>query len=287
MTDITDKFVDKNFLAEIRSELKKGDSDPIYEEDVNSIKNLYLSDRNIKDLAGIEYFTALVKLDVSYNMLTKLDLSKNTELVYLYAGYNQLSKLNVSKNTKLEILMLYQNCLKSLNARPLKKLTFLNVALNYMSGKVKVMGYFTKNRIHGRFVPQHAVDFIAAIKVYDLPQTATIGVPLTLSGTVFPSEATNKTIKNWRTSAPYTTKAKINDNVFIPQSAGEICICGSVENGEAEGKDFEFSFKIAVKDPEEIARRKVLDKLERLRFSTMIKKKAEGRSIADKMGRWG
>jgi len=272
-TDITDKFVDKNFLAEIRSELKKGNSDPIYEEDVNTIKNLYLSDRSIKDLAGIEYFTALVKLDVSYNMLTKLDLSKNTELVYLYAGFNQLTKINVLKNVKMEILMLYQNRLTSLNVRPLKKLTFLNAALNYMSGKVKVLGYFSKNRIHGRFVPQHAVDFIAAMKVYDLPQTAMIGVPLTLSGTVFPSEATNKTIKNWHTSAPYATKAKINDNILIPQSAGDIYVSGTVENGEADGKGLEFSFKITVEDPEEIARRKTLDKLERLRFSSMIKKR--------------
>ena len=71
--------------------------------------------KNIADLKGIEYFTALTWLNCSLNKLTTLDVSKNSELEYLYCSINELSALDVSKNPELQYLHCYINNLKALD----------------------------------------------------------------------------------------------------------------------------------------------------------------------------
>ena len=70
---------------------------------------------NITSLKGIEYFTSLVYLDCSYNQLTSLDLSKNTQLGSLACSNNQLTSLDLSKNTQLSTLYCNNNQLTSLD----------------------------------------------------------------------------------------------------------------------------------------------------------------------------
>ncbi|WP_343613849.1 hypothetical protein [Flavobacterium sp.] len=65
--------------------------------------------KKISSLSGIEYFSALRKLDCSNNVIVKLDISKNIALTDIYCGYNKLSTLDVSKNTNLVEL----NCSKN------------------------------------------------------------------------------------------------------------------------------------------------------------------------------
>ena len=55
----------------------------------------------ISSLKGIEYFTSLIKLSCGGNLITDLDVSKNTVLTYLDCGWNQLTELDVSHNTSL------------------------------------------------------------------------------------------------------------------------------------------------------------------------------------------
>lgn len=85
--------------------------------DASSITSLDLSNSNINDLTGIEYFTSLTTLDVSNNQLTTLNLSNNLELETLNASSNQLTTLDLSKNTKLTIAYILNNPLVSLNLR--------------------------------------------------------------------------------------------------------------------------------------------------------------------------
>ncbi|SFQ40871.1 Leucine Rich repeat [Lachnospiraceae bacterium XBB1006] len=69
----------------------------------------------VSNLAGIEYFKALRGLDCGENHLTKLDLSKNTNLRVLDCGKNHLTKLDVSRCTKLKYLFCGENKLTKLN----------------------------------------------------------------------------------------------------------------------------------------------------------------------------
>ena len=71
---------------------------------INSVDSLFLEDKNISDLIGVEAFTALKYLNCYYNQLTSLDLSNNTALTYLYCDANQLTSLDVSKKTALTFL---------------------------------------------------------------------------------------------------------------------------------------------------------------------------------------
>ncbi|MEP3837438.1 MAG: T9SS type A sorting domain-containing protein [Algibacter sp.] len=59
------------------------------------IQKLDISNKNISDLTGIEYFTDLETLYCQNNKLTNLDLSLNTALTYLNCSDNQLEALNL------------------------------------------------------------------------------------------------------------------------------------------------------------------------------------------------
>jgi Leucine-rich repeat (LRR) protein len=77
----------------------------------NSITILDLSNSNIKDLKGIENFTALSILICSNNQLTALDLSKNTNLQILILTGNPLAYLNLRNGNNKNLI------LKSLTGR--------------------------------------------------------------------------------------------------------------------------------------------------------------------------
>ncbi len=71
---------------------------------IDQLTSLDISNLNIIDLTGIEYFTALTDLTCRNNQLTSLDLSGNSALVNLYCDTNQLTSLNVGKNPALKYL---------------------------------------------------------------------------------------------------------------------------------------------------------------------------------------
>lgn len=119
-TDITNKFADTNFLNAVRNILGKSDGEAIYKSDVNHITELNVSEKEIHSLAGIEYFTALKKLDCCDNYLATLNLSKNTELKELCCYFNDFQTLDFSENRKLELLDCSYN----------PDLTLLNVSQN-------------------------------------------------------------------------------------------------------------------------------------------------------------
>ena len=73
---------------------------------INTITSLDVSNDTIKDLSGIEDFTALAILNCSMNWIDTLDISHNTDLSYLSCEANGLDTLDVSQNINLE----YLNC---------------------------------------------------------------------------------------------------------------------------------------------------------------------------------
>ena len=74
------------------------------DEELVGVKSITIGNYGIKDLKGIEYFTALKSLDCSHNKLTELDLSECPGLVTVNCASNNLASLNVSKNALLTSL---------------------------------------------------------------------------------------------------------------------------------------------------------------------------------------
>ncbi|WP_010134665.1 thrombospondin type 3 repeat-containing protein, partial [Ochrovirga pacifica] len=74
-----------------------------------SIKFLDISGKKIKDLEGIENFTALETLISNDNDLTVVDLTKNINLKHVSLKYNNLVGINVRDNIVLEELYLEGN----------------------------------------------------------------------------------------------------------------------------------------------------------------------------------
>ena len=79
------------------------------------VTELFIGDKGIADLTGIEDFASLHLLICYYNSLDSLDLSNNTNLVELLCYNNQLTYLVHANNSHLEILDCDDNQLTSLD----------------------------------------------------------------------------------------------------------------------------------------------------------------------------
>ncbi|MDR0304973.1 MAG: hypothetical protein LBH98_09460, partial [Chitinispirillales bacterium] len=132
-TDITAKFTDPIFKAEVYNLIGKTSGSPILDSDVSKIANLDVLDKKITSLDGIEYFTALLNLYCGHNGLTALDVSQNTNLTVLCCNDNQLTTLDVSNNKKLKSLFCHNNQLTELDVSNNTKLIALYCQLNQLT----------------------------------------------------------------------------------------------------------------------------------------------------------
>jgi hypothetical protein len=94
------------------------------------------------------------------------------------------------------------------------------------------------------FMIQVTPPFVPVTAITGVPNTATAGTPLTLSGTVAPANATNKTIV-WSVADAGVTNAAISDTSLNTTMAGTVIIRASIANGLAAGA-FERDFMITV-----------------------------------------
>jgi hypothetical protein len=80
----------------------------------------------------------------------------------------------------------------------------------------------------------------------NIPDSIMVNVPITLTGTVIPANATNQTIL-WSVQDAGTTGATITGNTFIATDAGTATIRATIENGLTEDEDYVQDFTIDVK----------------------------------------
>ena len=104
------------------------------DEEIQDVTVLFLHDKNISDLSGIEHFTSLERLICDGNKLTNLDLSKNTELVEVSCAGNQLKSLTILTATNLEDLNCSRNQLTDLDVSGNTRLKYINVSQNRVRG---------------------------------------------------------------------------------------------------------------------------------------------------------
>ena len=107
-------FPDANF-REFVKQYDTSKDNKLSEAEIAAVTEVDCSLKNIANLTGIEYFTALTMLYCGDNQLASLDVSKNTSLTYLDCYNNQLTYLNVSGNTALTYLDCGKNQLTSLD----------------------------------------------------------------------------------------------------------------------------------------------------------------------------
>ena len=129
-------FPDSNFREYIASadvSFDKNQDGKLSDEEIANVKSIYVSDSSITSLKGIEFFTALTRLECASNQLTTLDVSKNINLAYLDCQSILLTALDVSKNTALTVLLCYNNQLTTLdlsNNTALTNLSCYNQAIS-------------------------------------------------------------------------------------------------------------------------------------------------------------
>ena len=130
------QFKDPRLLEAILEPINavdKNSDGQISEKEASVVESLYLSDKSIRNMDEIKYFTALTTLRCDNNQLTSLDVSKNTALTSLNCGNNQLTSLDVSKNTALTYLDCWNNQLTSLDLSKNTALTTLSCYDNQLT----------------------------------------------------------------------------------------------------------------------------------------------------------
>ena len=125
-------FPDDNFWNYLL-EQDYGKDGVLTEAEIRNITVMDVSEKEIKSLKGIEYFTALRTLNCSDNELTELDISGNTALDTLDCSYNELTSLDLSVNKALTELSCDDNKLTSLDISVNKALTELDCGDNKLT----------------------------------------------------------------------------------------------------------------------------------------------------------
>lgn len=82
---------------------------------IKKITSLNLSEKGVNDLTGIEDFLSLKVLIANDNLISKIDLSLNTELEILYLDNNSIKNLDLSTNTKLQKISLNDNLISGID----------------------------------------------------------------------------------------------------------------------------------------------------------------------------
>jgi len=85
----------------------------------------------------------------------------------------------------------------------------------------------------------------AVTNISDVPNEAVVGTPLTLSGTVTPTNASFKAI-TWSVESAGTTGAAIEDGVLTATDAGTVTVTATIANGTSPGTDYKKDFTITV-----------------------------------------
>ncbi|MDO5014912.1 MAG: InlB B-repeat-containing protein, partial [Clostridia bacterium] len=126
-------FPDANFRAYVESDIDRNNDGRLSTEERDRINIIIVSDKDISDLKGIEFFTKLEQLHCYNNKLTNIDISQNTALTILNCDNNQLTNLDVRQNTALTLLGCYNNQLTNLDVSQNTALTVLECQNNQLT----------------------------------------------------------------------------------------------------------------------------------------------------------
>lgn len=212
----------------------------------DSLQSLSCSRNQLTKLPTLP--SGLENIHCSYNQLTALP-ELPTSLTTLICESNQLTVLPTLP-ASLTMLDCESNQLTAVTLNSGATYVSIDVRYNYMKNESDVTGspvtWDNGDPIRFNFSPQHAAEFVPVTNITDVPLSATVGEPLTLSGTVIPSDATNQNI-TWYIYDAKTTGAEIENDTFTATTAGTARIQADIANGAAADKNYYQTFDIIVK----------------------------------------
>ena len=119
-------FPDKEFRDWIKAHITGADDDVLTPEEISNVKIISVSNESeIKNLKGIEHFTALERLYCGNTGITTLDVGRNKQLTELYCFNTSITTLDVSNNELLTELHCYYTGITTLDVGRNKQLTEL------------------------------------------------------------------------------------------------------------------------------------------------------------------
>jgi hypothetical protein len=87
---------------------------------------------------------------------------------------------------------------------------------------------------------------VAVTGISGVPTSGTAGTPLTLTGTVAPDNATNKTIV-WTVKSAGTTGATISGNTLSAAASGTVTVTATIANGKTASTPYTQDFSITIR----------------------------------------
>ena len=100
------------------------------EKELKRVTTLYIQEKGITSLKGIELLPELKFLDCYDNKITELDVSKNLKLTHLFCDKNELTSLDVSNNKELKYLCFEDNQIKRIDVKNNPSLRYLQCCNN-------------------------------------------------------------------------------------------------------------------------------------------------------------
>ena len=187
-------FPDSNFRKYVSDYIDQNKSGYLNDYEIEKIKALDLSGRNISDLTGISYLSDLGILYCNNNNLKTLDLSGNANLFHVSCDSNQLTSIDLSNCRNLYTLYIQDNNLTSVN---LDNCPYLKHAYEYGPQTMKRNGH----KYYGLFNKESTLD-------YDI----ICGIEMDTTTTVVNATPFNQGAEGmWISRHPEDIKAKIGD----------------------------------------------------------------------------
>ena len=121
-------FPDAIFRKVVKNAYDIDNNGYISDQEIANIRSLnvnqYLSleDDRIQSVKGIEYLTALEKLNLSFHNIENINLSKNTNLQELYMNRNPLTSIDLSQNKALKAVNLGETNITDIDLSALTQL---------------------------------------------------------------------------------------------------------------------------------------------------------------------
>ena len=137
-------FIDDNFykcIVDNYNRINKTNiayTDNLTDEQLQTITKLdcfgydKLDDEKIVNVDGLEKLVNITILDIRFNNITELVVSKNIKLEALYDNDNHLNKLNIGTNDVLITLQAYNNQLTKVDLSKIKNLKSLMIGNNQL-----------------------------------------------------------------------------------------------------------------------------------------------------------
>ncbi len=127
-------FPDEIFRSYLQSQ-SYGADDLLTRAEIESIKQLNVNRKGIKNLKGVEFLTGLAVLQCNDNLLESLDVRQNSKLGVLMCHTNSLTSLNLLSNQTLQRLDCSSNRISTLNLSANTRLTQLSCSNNMIKGE--------------------------------------------------------------------------------------------------------------------------------------------------------